>query len=263
MGGAAGSAAGPAGTAIGSKLGGAIGGKVGGGNSGGPSNSSMLSLGMGAMQQLQALGLKNKANAAMPDLVDPNQASYLAELAQKRKSIDTGADFSEAMNAIDTQNASTNEAITRNTGGDVSGTIQALLQSERVAGDSKNQAIAQGQQQQMAYNQMFEGLMNKISARSLQLQMYKSQQARAEWAQKQQLANQNMMAALAGTMSGNPTSAGTKVADIATPVIKGGPGVKSILDSFSKVPPAMQGGTKVTNNEQPVIDDATLGGTLS
>jgi len=43
---------------------------------------------------------------------------------------------------------------------------------------------------------MYSGLLNRIEDRKLQLQMYRSQQARAEWAKKQQQANQNLMAGL-------------------------------------------------------------------
>lgn len=162
-----------------------------------------LSLGTGLLQGIQAKGLKNRANAAMPDLVDPTQSAFLSELNQKRRSIDTGADFAAGMNAIDASNAGANESLVRSTGGDVGGTIQALLQSERVANDSKNNVLAQGQQQQMQYNSMYGDMLNRISDRRTQLQLAKSQQARAEWAKKQQFANQNIMAGLS-TLA-NPT----------------------------------------------------------
>ena len=174
----------------------------GGGGIGGGMKPDLLSGGpigiaLGALQNLQANKLKNQANAAVPGFVDPNQSAFLAELAQKRKSIDTGADFAVGMNTIDSTNAGTNEAIVRSTGGDVGGTIQALLQSQGMANQAKNNVLAQGQQQQMQYNQMYGSLLNRIEDRKLQLQMYRSQQARAEWAKKQQQANQNMMAGLA------------------------------------------------------------------
>lgn len=163
---------------------------------------SALSLGTGLIQNIQANKLKKEANASVPPLVDPDQAAFLSELHQKRKSIETGADFSAGMNALDASNAGTNEAILRNSGGDVSGTIQALLQSQRGTNDAKNNLLAQGAGEQMQYNSMYGDFLNKIAARKMQLQMYKSQQARAEWAQKQQNANQNTMAGLAGFVGG-------------------------------------------------------------
>lgn len=191
------------------------------------------------IQGIQAKRLKDKANAAMPELVDPGQAAFLSELNQKRRSIDTGADFAAGMQAIDATNAGTNDALVRNGGGDSGGTIQALLQSERVAGDSKNNVLAQGQNQQMAYNSMYGDLLNKMSARKMQLQLLQSQQARAEWAEKQQAASKNFMGFLGGGpmmgKKGDPSQAGN------TPATAGGgsssagvndAGVQSILSGL-------------------------------
>lgn len=172
----------------------------------GGGGSGLLKGGMGLatslIQNLSANKAKKNANSLMPGQVDPRQAQFLAELNQKRKAIDTGADFGTGMNAINGTNASTNEALTRASGGDVGATIQGLLGSQRTANDGQNNVLAQGQQQQMGYNSMFNELNNKIAARSMQIQMQKSQQARAEWAQKKQSANQNGMAGAANLLSG-------------------------------------------------------------
>ena len=161
-----------------------------------------FSLATGAIQNLQALKLKNKADAAMPELIDPNQASYLANLNQKRKSIETGADFSEATRQADVNQAAANSAILGASGGDSGSAIQGLLQAQNVAGTQKNKAIAQGQNQQFAYDTAYGNMLNQISARSLQLQLLRSQQARAEWAQKKQMANQNTNAGIGRLLSG-------------------------------------------------------------
>ena len=204
---------------------------------------SGVGLATGMLQSLQAKKLKDKANSNLPQLVDPRQASFLSELNQKRRSMDTGADFAAGMSAIDTGNAGTNQAITQNTGGDVGGTIQALLQSERVSADAKNNVLAQGQQQQMQLNGMFNDLNNKIAARQMQLQMYKSQQAQAEWAKKKQTANQNMGAAVAG-ITGLIPGAG-KGADMgqstATPPINGAPSETPAMGDVGKMIPDAEG----------------------
>lgn len=168
---------------------------------------SGLGLATSFIQNISANKAKRKADSLMPGLVDPRQAAFLAELNQKRKALDTGADFGVGMNQINGTQASANDAITKSTGGDVGATIQGLLSSERTADDGKNNIIAQGQGQQMQYNSMFNDLNNKISARSMQLQLLKSQQARAEWAQKKQSANQNFQAGVGGLLSGLSPSA--------------------------------------------------------
>lgn len=164
------------------------------------------------VQGIKAKKLRNQADAQMPDLVDPGQAAYLSELNQKRKSIDTGADFAAGMQQVDTTNAGTNDALVRNGGGDTGGTVQSLLQSERVADDSKNNVLAQGQQQQMQYNSMYGDLLGEIAGRKMNLQLMKSQQSRAEWAKMQGNASKNFMGFLAGGpgmgKQGDPSQAG-------------------------------------------------------
>jgi len=229
-GGAIGSALLPGvGTAIGSSLGGMIGGKVGSGgkSSGGGASSgtgSAVGAGMGIatglLQQFQANKLKKQADSAFPSLVDPAQAGFLAELDQKRRSIETGAAFQSGMDAIDETNAGTNAAIVKTTGGDVGSTIQSLLQAQRGAAGAKNQVLAQGQSKQFQYDSLYKNMMDQISARQLQLQMAKSGQARAEWASKQQGASQNLQAGMAGLLSGGGSAGATAPADGMVPVDK-------------------------------------------
>lgn len=187
-------------------------GLIGGGGSGGsggkpPGAGAALSLATGALQSLQAAALKRKADSAMPDLIDPNQSSYLAELNQKRRSIETGAAFAGANRAADMSQAAASNAIVGSSGGDVGSTLQGLLQSQVAAGDVKNRAIAQGQNNQFAYDTAYGNYLDKISGRSLQLQHLRSQQARAEEMQKKTYANQNINAGLASVLSGNQPQA--------------------------------------------------------
>lgn len=180
---------------------GAIGGGGGGGGGGKAGAAGAITgLATGLIQTVQAGKLKKKADAAMPDLVDPNQAAYLAELNQKRKSIETGADFTEAMQQADTSQASTNDALLKSSGGNIGATIQALLQSQSVAGDVKNKALAQGQAQQFNWDTAYGSQLNKIATTKRQLQLYDSQQKRAEWAQKKQTASQNVNAGISGLL---------------------------------------------------------------
>ena len=212
------------GTGIGSALGGMAGGAIdkksaskgsassggnsGGGNSSSGSNASKLSLATGLLQNIQANRLDKRAQAAMPSLIDPNQSSYLAELNQKRKSLETGSAFASANQAADTAQAQASNAIVNASGGDVGSTIQSLLQSQRAANDSKNTAIGQGQAQQLAVNNAYQGMLDQISGRKLQLQMYNTDRLRALEAQKRTFANQNTNAGLARLLSGQSQGQG-------------------------------------------------------
>lgn len=187
-----------------------------------------LGLATSLIQNIKADKLKRAADNGVPDLVDPNQAAYLAELNQKRKSMDTGADYAAGMDSVDSTTAGTNDAILKATGGDTGGTIQALLQANSSAGNAKNNIIASGQQQRSAYDQMYGGMLNQIAARKMQIQMYQSQQNMAEWAKMKQGANANGMAGAAGAASvaGGESSGGGEAAT-------GGGGISDILKKFT------------------------------
>lgn len=212
-----------AGTVVGEQLGGALGGSIGGKSSGtNPSFQSSpgsagtaSSLAIGALQSLQAANLKRKADAAMPELIDPNQSSYLAELNQKRRSIETGSAFAGAGRAADMGQAEASNNIINSSGGDTGSTLQGLLQSQAVAGDVKNKALAQGQSNQLAYDNSYGNMLSQVSARALQLKLLKSQQERAEWAQKQQSANQNINAGVGRLLSG---MGGDKISQSSVPM---------------------------------------------
>jgi len=221
---------------------GAIDGAMKGGKDGmalgpeGAAAGAALGLATGLVQDVKAAKLKKQAEAAFPDFVDPNQSAFLAELGQKRKSIDTGADFATGMGTVDQTQAATNEALTRNTGGDATSTIQSLLQSQRNASNAKNNVLAQGQQQQMNYNQQYGDLLDKISGRKMQLQLQKSQQAMAEWAQMKQSSNQNAMAGAAGAVgSGGGGGMMDKLKGLG-----GGGGAPAVADGTAEQMPSLQ-----------------------
>jgi hypothetical protein len=162
---------------------------------------NMTTMGIGAIQMLQGLQSKKKAESAFPSLVDSNQAAMLAELNQKRKSIDTGADFASALNYIDQTAAGTQGNIVRSTGGDVQGTITALTKSQTASDMAKNQAIAQGQEQQMQYTGMANALNNLIADRKMHLQLSRYQQKMTEWAQSMKEGKTNFIAGLSRSMN--------------------------------------------------------------
>lgn len=168
----------------------------GGGGVSGAASASGIGMVTGLVQTIQALGAKKRAQAAAPSKIDPTQAAFLAELAQKRKSIDTGAEFATGMQAIDDTTAATNNAIVQSSGGDAAGTIQALLQSATIAGKNKNQVLANGMSRQAQATGLYANTLNSIAARKMQLQLADQQQAMAEWAAKSQDAFSNIQGSI-------------------------------------------------------------------
>lgn len=170
------------------------GGMMGGGGGGGMSGAASAS-GIGAAtaltQTLQAINAKKKARGTAPEKIDPMQAAFLAEIAQKRKSIDTGAEFATGMQTVDDTMAATNNAIISNSGGDAAGSMQALLQSAALAGRQKNQVLAQGAQAQAQATGLYASVLDKIAQRKMDLQLEDFRQNKAEWAAKSKDAFQN------------------------------------------------------------------------
>lgn len=178
---AAGTAIGTAGTALGAA--GTIG-KI----------LPMLKNGSGAFMGLlkggkQAIGARRDQKAAdslQPSLYDPQQQAFLAEINQKRKSINSGSAYAADMGEINQGQAGTNQAIVQAAGGDTAGTIQGLLSAQQGAGRLKNQVLAQGNQEEQFYNTFGNNLLQNMSGRSLQLQLAEQAQKRAQWAQQSQ-----------------------------------------------------------------------------
>lgn len=218
---------------------------------GSPLAGAAVSLGTGAIQSLQANKLKNKADAAAPEDVDPNQLAYLAELKQKARSIETGADFASGMNAIDAAGAGTNQAIAQAAGGSSAQLIQGMLQSQKGVNAGKNQVLAQGQQNQVAYDNAYMNLLNKISARKMQMQMQRSQQYRAQWAKKAGAAGQNLMTGVTGALSALPQNSSPEgqpsfptdwSADMSSPnpdMLSGKPNQENIMIDPNQAPPTV------------------------
>jgi hypothetical protein len=236
-----------AGSAIGGPAGGMIGGQLGkmGANAIGGSNNpqtmsqqaGQMGMGIGIMQMLQGMQSKKQGQNFIPSYEDPRQLAMLAEINQKRKSLETGADVASAINAANQAQAATQAGIVKSTGGDIGGTVQALLQSERNTAGARNQALAQGAQRQLQYTGLAKDLLDNIEARKLQLQMYRSQQKMAEWARSMSSGQQNFLTGLTQQMQPPTVSADTGSSasgDTGANVISGGKGaVSDLLNSLN------------------------------
>jgi len=211
----AGTAAGGAGAAGGSQILSKLLSKPGGGGATG-GNSDILgkltgalnNKGLGAiertafgfLQSLKARRAKKQAEALMPGASDPTQLAFLAEMNQKRRALNTGSEFAADMGYLKQAAAGTNQAIVQAGGGDVAGTMQALLGSQANVGRSMNQVLARADEQQKFYNTFTSDLTNKIAQRRMEIALSKSLQERAEWAQGAQDSYANISNAAARGM---------------------------------------------------------------
>jgi hypothetical protein len=155
---------------------------------------------IGFLQSLKARRAKKQAEALMPGASDPTQLAFLAEMNQKRRALNTGSEFAADMGYLKQAAAGTNQAIVQAGGGDVAGTMQALLGSQANVGRSMNQVLARADEQQKFYNTFTSDLTNKIAQRRMEIALSKSLQKRAEWAQGAQDSYANISNAAARGM---------------------------------------------------------------
>lgn len=148
----------------------------------------------GAVQLLKARGLKKAAEENTPSDVDPMQGAFLAELNQKRNALNSGAQYSSSIDAINDKMMSTQGALSTNTGGDVGGTVAAMLKAQQAANQGVGQVLAQGQQSEQFNNGMYGDFLDKVVGRRMELGLLRRGQNMAEWAQKSQTGAANLMA---------------------------------------------------------------------
>lgn len=173
-----------------------------------------------ALQGLYAINQKKKADAAFPELVDPNQAAFLAEIGQKKNALTTGADTSEGLDTIEQSQAAVNDAITRNAGGNAGGAIQGLLSAQSNTNMGKNQVLAGAYNNQMNMNNAYGNLLNLITMKKQSLQLRREQGLRAEYSSAANAAMNNFLAAVAQKKPGEvQTSPAAAPASNMTPPI--------------------------------------------
>lgn len=210
--------------------------------------SAPIGAAVGALAGGAFAGVKqNKANKAQQiPLVDPMEQERLSKLEQQRKSLMAGTD-AITQNNIDQINkgtASVQNAITKNTGGDVSATLNGLLSAQKNAQTNINNAVAQGAQRLPYFDSASGNLLSRIAQRRLELQRLKRDQLVAENAQARTDANVNANAFVA-TQGGV-----TSLADLAQNMAK-----KGLLQSTTTSQVPMQ--SPVFGNPQNMTPDYT------
>jgi hypothetical protein len=183
-----------------SKSGGS-GGGGGGGNIlkylGKPLATPLGAMTLGAINLFEARKARNEAEGLMPSLYDPNQLALLSEIEQKRRSINTGSAFAADINELQSGTAQAMGAISRVTGGDVAGTVNALLAAQQAGARGVNQALAKSDQMGLQYDSLYSNMAKRVSDRAMQLQLAERTQKLAEWAQAKQDGMANLGAGIA------------------------------------------------------------------
>lgn len=210
----AGSAAGPWGALIGGVAGGAIG----------------------------YFGTKEDNSKGIP-LEDPAQIARLREIDATRKQISEGRDPLTLQRISDIKNIgeTTKGQLGKFTGGDVGGTISAMLRTQRNTGQGINQAYTESQQRIPFFESLAGQLGNRVEQRRLELGIHELDRSRAQALQSQTNKQNNLMglmsygSGLFGKRGSNPAQQMTANPQ-SSPSNLGGGGVNSV-GQFS---PALQ-----------------------
>lgn len=195
---------GPLSTILGAGIGGAVGGPAGA-SVGGKIGSAVGGLGSLASGVLK----KKKAESLMPPEQDAAQVSALEDAKRKLKQLESGTDANTqaAIQESEQLTAGTQGDILKATGGNIGGTVDALLKAQRIGGRNNNKALAGASKRASGFQGVVERMANRIEQRKLDIQSTKSRQAYAESAEAIQTGSQN---AVAGALSAIPTGGMSK-----------------------------------------------------
>lgn len=155
---------------------------------------SIVGFGTGVGQLISSNRAKKAAVASTPAAIDPTQSAFLVELQQKKNALNTGSQYSSAIDSVLDNMAQTQDTLAENSGGDSSGLISGLLKTQQVANRGVGDVLAQGQQDQNFNTGLYGNLLDKITQRKLELGLLSRSQNMAEWAQKQQTGMSNVTA---------------------------------------------------------------------
>lgn len=141
----------------------------------------------------------NASQSQNVPVVDPTERARLSRLEQISRSLSSGSDALTQQNIRNQQNVgrAAQNAIVKNTGGDVGGTLDALLRSQKATQGGVNNAVAQAAQRLPYFDSAAGQLASRIAQRRLELDLLNRSQKTAESAQARTDNNINTQALLA------------------------------------------------------------------
>jgi hypothetical protein len=156
----------------------------------------------GLGQMISGAIKKKQAEKMKPGMEDPDQRAALEATQQRMKSSYAGTDATTAANmrAIDQGTRQTQQAISKNTGGNVGGTMSALLQSQRTGAGQANQAFAGAAQRGSHFQGLGDMMQSRISQRKLELGMLDYQQKMGEAMENKKAGFGNLMQGVQSSM---------------------------------------------------------------
>lgn len=172
----------------------------GGGGMGGGGGANAMGGLLGVSQLISGLSDKRRAGMNKPPLEDNEQRNFLNELNQKRKAIRTGSAYSEDLRQLRSQQAGTDAGILSASGGAGGAAIAGLARAQRGTGAAYGGILANAEKRADDFDSMYEGMLDKVAGRKLDLQTFEYNRALADAAKNKQAGQQNLLASNARSM---------------------------------------------------------------
>jgi len=227
--------------ALGSSVGSLIGG-VGGAAVGGPVGAQ-IGAGLGGIIG----GAADLSNQEQPTVapVDPAQVARLREIRETRRQISEGRDplTQQRVAAIEKQGETAKGQLGKFTGGDVGGTVSAMLRAQRNVEQGTNRAFTESQQRLPFFENLETQLGNRIAQRKLELDINRADTAAAQRANLQNQIIGNVAGTI-GSVAGSGLFGGGLIGQGGAARTAGGGGVNAVGDfqaptqTINPLPPA-------------------------
>ena len=143
----------------------------------------------------------NRAKSNTPEVSesDPRQLARLREIDATRRQISEGRDplTMQRVSEIQKMGETTKGQLGKFTGGDVGGTLSAMLRAQRNTGQGINQAYSESQNRLPFFENLSSQLLNRIEQRKLDLGVHEQDRARLQ----QESGKQSMMNSASGLLA--------------------------------------------------------------
>jgi len=146
------------------------------------------------------VGNAGKKDGGQLPLSDPEQLALLAEIHRRRQQAASGVLEPGAQQAAQQLLGATQSNLAKVSGGDVGGTVSALLQAQKLGGRNINQLLGQQQNQEKFFLSAESDLQNRVAQRKLDIQYLEQLRRQAQQAENATSGNENAanLAATAG-----------------------------------------------------------------
>ncbi len=204
--GAGGAAAGGAAAGVAAGAGGAAGGGILKGV-----GANIFQTALGGLQALTGAAKKGQAQKQLPGLEDPEMRAFLNDIQRKRKQLRTGVGLEPVARELRAQQAGTQRAILRRSGGAGGAAIAGLAKAQRATQGAFTEAASRATQQENFLTQVAGQTISDIAQRRLELTLLQRSQGLAESAQLKSEGLSNVLAGVAGQIPLGGGSTKTKI----------------------------------------------------